>query len=125
MNVVTRVKIEREKRRLCSARYSMDINILQTNKVIHNDKEDMKDMILNMEQERSTVEVDMTPTAHPTASPSKYPTTDEPTMTPSASPSQSPTYFDGYFIADYKYSFRNSSHGFWVICHGQWLDITQ
>eukprot|EP01083_Nonionella_stella_P142036 438649_1 len=67
----------------------------------------------------------MMPTSRPTSSPSKYPTTTEPTMQPSAYPSESPTYFDGYFIADYKYSFRNSSHGFWVICHGQWLDITQ
>eukprot|EP01084_Bolivina_argentea_P260630 440191_1 len=48
----------------------------------------------------------MTPTARPTSSPSKHPTTDEPTVQPSAYPSESPTYFDGYFIADYKYSFR-------------------
>eukprot|EP01083_Nonionella_stella_P222400 793669_1 len=84
------------------------------------------------------------PTSHTTSSPSKYPTngpsaipsmdptlapstepTKSPTMQPSAYPSQSPTYFDGYFIADYKYSFRNTSHGFWVVCHGQWLDIMQ
>eukprot|EP01083_Nonionella_stella_P142032 438641_1 len=86
----------------------------------------------------------MMPTPRPTSSPSKYPTngpsvipsmdptlppstqpTKSPTMQPSAYPSESPTYFDGYFIADYKYSFRDASHGFWVICHGQWLDKAQ
>eukprot|EP01083_Nonionella_stella_P274410 931445_1 len=86
----------------------------------------------------------MMPTSHTTSSPSKYPTngpsaipsmdptlapstqpTKSPTMQPSAYPSESPTYFDGYFIADYKYSFRDASHGFWVICHGQWLDKAQ
>eukprot|EP01083_Nonionella_stella_P142035 438647_1 len=64
------------------------------------------------------------PSFHPTMMPTSRPTS-SPSMQPSEYPSQSPTYFDGYFIADYKYSFRNASHGFWVLCHGQWLDITQ
>eukprot|EP01083_Nonionella_stella_P142033 438644_1 len=64
------------------------------------------------------------PSFHPTMTPTSRPTS-SPSMQPSEYPSQSPTYFDGYFIADYKYSFRNASHGFWVLCHGQWLDITQ
>eukprot|EP01083_Nonionella_stella_P095181 267165_1 len=67
----------------------------------------------------------LAPTPHPTSAPSKHPTTEDPTRNPSQYPSQSPTYFDGHFVGDYKYSFRNSSHGFWLLCHGQWLDSTK
>eukprot|EP01083_Nonionella_stella_P117793 351394_1 len=68
------------------------------------------------------------PTVAPSRIPSSYPSigpTAPPSLAPSDSPSQSPTYFDGYFVGDYKYSFRNESHGFWLLCHGQWLDITR
>eukprot|EP01083_Nonionella_stella_P227448 806960_1 len=64
------------------------------------------------------------PTRRPSSDPSTGPTK-QPTRVPSDYPSQSPTYFDGYFVGDYKYSFRNESHGFWLLCHGQWLDIAQ
>eukprot|EP01083_Nonionella_stella_P064959 169812_1 len=64
------------------------------------------------------------PTRRPSSDPSTGPTK-QPTRVPSDYPSQSPTYFDGYFVGDYKYSFRNESHGFWLLCHGQWLDITR
>eukprot|EP01084_Bolivina_argentea_P317873 551162_1 len=64
------------------------------------------------------------PTRRPSSDPSTGPTK-QPTRVPSDYPSQSPTYFDGYFVGDYKYSFRNESHGFWLLCHGQWLDIDQ
>eukprot|EP01083_Nonionella_stella_P121526 365175_1 len=68
------------------------------------------------------------PTKQPTIVPSFAPTkgaTAHPSLAPSDYPSQSPTYFDGYFVGDYKFSFRNTNHGFWLLCHGQWLDITQ
>eukprot|EP01083_Nonionella_stella_P095179 267151_1 len=65
------------------------------------------------------------PSSHPSIQPTKQPSTNDPTMHPSEYPSQSPTYFDGFFVGDYKYSFRNSSHGFWLLCHGQWLDSTK
>eukprot|EP01083_Nonionella_stella_P227443 806955_1 len=64
------------------------------------------------------------PTKQPTRIPSTRPTA-QPSLAPSELPSQSPTYFDGYFVGDYKYSFRNESHGFWLLCHGQWLEITE
>eukprot|EP01084_Bolivina_argentea_P260628 440187_1 len=64
------------------------------------------------------------PSFRPTMTPTPPPTS-SPTMQPSAYPSQSPTYFDGHFAADYKYSFRNENHGFWLLCHGQWLDKAQ
>eukprot|EP01083_Nonionella_stella_P142034 438646_1 len=64
------------------------------------------------------------PSFRPTMTPTPPPTS-SPTMQPSAYPSQSPTYFDGHFVADYKYSFRNENHGFWLLCHGQWLDKEQ
>eukprot|EP01083_Nonionella_stella_P111174 325985_1 len=65
------------------------------------------------------------PSVQPSMTPTSYPTTNDPTRHPSEYPSQSPTYFDGFFVGDYKYSFRNSSHGFWLLCHGQWLDSTE
>eukprot|EP01083_Nonionella_stella_P064963 169816_1 len=64
------------------------------------------------------------PTRRPSSDPSTGPTK-QPTRVPSDYPSQSPTYFDGYFVGDYKYSFRGESHGFWLLCHGQWLEITE
>eukprot|EP01083_Nonionella_stella_P117791 351391_1 len=64
------------------------------------------------------------PTKQPTRIPSTRPTA-QPSLAPSELPSQSPTYFDGSFVGDYKYSFRSTSHGFWLLCHGQWLDITR
>eukprot|EP01083_Nonionella_stella_P187486 689041_1 len=65
------------------------------------------------------------PSVQPSMTPTSYPSTNDPTRHPSEYPSQSPTYFDGFFVGDYKYSFRNSSHGFWLLCHGQWLDSTK
>eukprot|EP01083_Nonionella_stella_P188234 693343_1 len=64
------------------------------------------------------------PTRHPSSDPSTRPSA-HPSVAPSVYPSESPTYFDGQFVGDYKYSFRDESHGFWLLCHGQWLDITQ
>eukprot|EP01083_Nonionella_stella_P174982 608006_1 len=64
------------------------------------------------------------PTKQPTRHPSIGPTA-HPSVSPSEYPSESPTYFDGSFVGDYKYSFKSISHGFWLLCHGQWLDIDQ
>eukprot|EP01083_Nonionella_stella_P064961 169814_1 len=64
------------------------------------------------------------PTRIPSADPSSRPTA-HPSVSPSDYPSASPTYFDGWFVGDYKYSFRSTSHSFWLLCDGQWLDITQ
>eukprot|EP01083_Nonionella_stella_P174981 608004_1 len=64
------------------------------------------------------------PTKQPTRHPSIGPTA-HPSVSPSEYPSESPTYFDGSFVGDYKYSFRSTSHSFWLLCDGQWLDITQ
>eukprot|EP01083_Nonionella_stella_P227437 806946_1 len=64
------------------------------------------------------------PTKQPTRHPSIGPTA-HPSVSPSEYPSESPTYFDGSFVGDYKYSFRSTSHGFWLLCDGQWFNITQ
>eukprot|EP01084_Bolivina_argentea_P289027 496208_1 len=69
------------------------------------------------------------PSQNPSSSPSKYPSinpsnspSNDPSQIPSSSPSKLPTYFDGYFIGDYKFSLKNSDHGFWKICNGDHLE---
>eukprot|EP01084_Bolivina_argentea_P029192 54173_1 len=69
------------------------------------------------------------PSNNPTIKPSQAPSmqviqpTMFPSLNPSNSPSMQPTYFDGYFIGDFKFSLKNSDHGFWKLCNGDLLQI--
>eukprot|EP00483_Globobulimina_turgida_P003580 UN03586 len=105
-----------------------------------NDKAYVHDLITNTMDPTNEPSVipSFYPTNQPSISPSLYPTDNpsvKPTMQPSSNPSlypvknpsmmqtTEPTYFAGNSIGDIKFSFKNSSHGFWKKCNGEYLLI--
>eukprot|EP01084_Bolivina_argentea_P109509 195771_1 len=62
------------------------------------------------------------PSYNPSTTPSNMPS-NMPSNSPSFNPTVSPTHFDGYYIGDFKFSFKSADHGFWKLCDGEFNAI--
>ena len=58
-----------------------------------------------------------------TQQPSNSPSTNSPSITPTSTPTNMPTLYDGWSVGDFKMSFMNQSHDYWLLCDGSFIDL--